>query len=159
LPSAHQKNRWCFASFVMLRLGFWFVVVWLVGCLGVVRLVLRCMVCMRLRIRHLLSRLCLFLRGDLTLWPAHVCTNGRWGCLLVVLLWLVCSVWCCIRCSHGQCRASGSVVLSPPLAPPPKGRLLSVSWFGLCGACPPHFELVALAAGCLTPMDGHHSHL
>jgi hypothetical protein len=28
---------------------------------------------------------------------------------------------------------------------------------GCLGACPPHFVLVALAAGCLTPLDGHHS--
>jgi len=44
------------------------------------------------------------------------------------------------------------------LAPSCLGCCL-VCALGLCGACPPHFVQVELAAGCLTSKDGHHSHL
>jgi hypothetical protein len=47
----------------------------------------------------------------------------------------------------------------PPTGAPPRGGLPSLCVWTCLGACPPHFVLVALAAGCLTPMDGHHSHL
>lgn len=31
-----------------------------------------------------------------------------------------------------------------------------VTGWGWCGDSPPHFELLTQAAGCVTPVDGHH---
>jgi hypothetical protein len=120
--------------------------------------VLRCMVCMR-------APCCLSLRcrlgfcptrlGGLPLWLYHR-TNGIQGCLLVVVVLLLCRrglmfswacrvVLLCVECN-----------VLPPSAAPPQGGLPSLCVWTCLGACPPHFVLVALAAGCLTPMDGHH---
>ena len=66
---------------------------------------------------------------------------------------------CCLSC-FCLLWVFGVRLLFPPFAlHPPGGSRLEVCGSVRCGACPPHFDLVDLAAGCLTPMDGHHSHL
>ena len=44
----------------------------------------------------------------------------------------------------------------PPASAPPRGGLLSCSCSSRSGDSPPHFAPSGLAAGCITPRDGHH---
>lgn len=50
-------------------------------------------------------------------------------------------------------------MVSPCYRAPPGGLGLFRCGRVLCNARPPQFQYVSVVAGCLTSLDGHHSHL